>query len=123
MPYILVFILPLPFDIEFLSFLVFVRLLPSGAPLVKTSPGPTLPLGSLAIGAVPLGTALGAAVLLALRGAEAGVVWAAAALKLHKPAARRKCESFMLERKINGTLCTPKAVAGLCAALATRRGA
>jgi hypothetical protein len=102
----LVFILPLPSDIELLSFLLcFIArlspvLVPSGAPVVKTSPDDTAPLGLLGAGAVPLGTVLGLAVL-GVRGSVwagvvwVGVVWARAALVLHRAAATRKCVSFI----------------------------
>jgi hypothetical protein len=69
-------------------------LLPLGAPVVNTSPGETAPLGSLGMGAVPLGTALGLAVPVP-GGVWVGVVWAEAALKLHRPAASRRGDSFM----------------------------
>jgi hypothetical protein len=78
--YILVFILPLPSDIELLSFLLcFIArlspvLVPSGAPVVKTSPDDTAPLGLLGAGAVPLGTVLGLAVLGVRGSVWAGVV-------------------------------------------------
>ena len=69
----------------------------SGEPVVNTSPALTAPLGLASTGAVPLGTALGLAVVVP-RGPGAdwlglvwvGTVWAVAALKLHRPAARRK---------------------------------
>jgi hypothetical protein len=64
--------------------------LPSVEPVVKTSPGDTAPLGSLGAGAVPLGIMLGLAVVV-VRGAVCdGVVWARAALVLHRAAATRK---------------------------------
>ena len=91
----MVFILPLPSDIELFSFLLrFIArrslALPSGEPVVNTSLGDTAPLGLLGMGAVPLGTVLGLAVL-GVRGAVCeGVVWAKAALVLHKAAATRK---------------------------------
>ena len=70
-----------------------------GEPVVKTSLADTAPLGSLGAGAVPLGTELGLAVV-EVRGAVCdGVVWARAALVLHKAAATRKCVSFIGERK------------------------
>jgi hypothetical protein len=85
----LVFILPVPVDIELLSFwlrfmarlsLALVPLL--GEPVVKTSPDDTAPLGLLGAGAVPLGTALGFDVLgVVCDGVVCdGVVWASAAL-------------------------------------------
>ena len=97
--YILVFILPLPSDMVLLSFLRRMArrseaLLPLGAPVVNTSPGETAPLGSLGMGAVPLGTALGLAVPVP-GGVWVGVVWAEAAVKLHRPAASSKGNSFM----------------------------
>ena len=93
----MVFILPLPSDIELLSFLLCfiarlsLALVPlSAEPVVKTSPDDTAPFGLLGAGAMPLGTALGLAVL-GVRGSVCdGVVWARAALLLHRAAATRK---------------------------------
>jgi hypothetical protein len=58
-----------------------------GEPFVKTSPADTAPLGSLGTGAVPLGTAFGFEVLGEV---GEGVVWARAALLLHKAAATKR---------------------------------
>ena len=69
----------------FLYFVPRLSLDPSlGEPVVNTSPAETAPLELLGMGAVPLGTALGLEVLGVVC---EGVVWAEAALKLHKPAA------------------------------------
>jgi len=91
MPYILVFILPLPVDIVLLSLrlcrIARLSLLLLGAPVVNTSPADTAPLGLLGVGAMPLGTSLGLDVLGEVCD---GVVWAKAALVLHRAAATRK---------------------------------
>lgn len=86
-PYMPVFILLFSDEVPLflLYFVPRLSLDPSlGEPVVNTSPAETAPLALLGIGAVPLGTVLGLEVL-----GEVceGVVWAEAALKLHKPAA------------------------------------
>ena len=114
----MVFILPLPVDIERLAFWLrfMARLsaaLPSGEPLVNTSPADTAPLGSLGTGAVPLGTSLGLEVLGEV---WAGVVWARAVLALHKAAATKRCVNFMGRKKEKWgpfKTCTAKATLGL----------
>ncbi len=82
-----------------LSFLRFeVRLsvlLLVGAPVVNTSPALTAPLGLPGAGAVPLGTALGLAVVVPGAPGAVGVVWAEAMLALQRPAASSKRESFI----------------------------
>jgi hypothetical protein len=82
-----------------LSFLRFVErlsvLLSAGAPVVNTSPALTAPLGLLGAGAVPLGTALGLAVVVPGAPGAVGVVWAEASVTLPRLAASSKRESFI----------------------------
>jgi hypothetical protein len=106
--------LPLPSDIEFLSFLLcfIARLLLvplSDEPVVKTSPDDTAPLGLLGAGAVPLGTALGLAGL-GRRGLGQGGAGAAQGGSYEKMSEfhrrkKRKRKSF--------ETCTPKIDLGL----------
>jgi hypothetical protein len=82
-----------------LSFLRFVErlsvLLSAGAPVVNTSPALTAPLGLLGAGAVPLGTALGLAVVVPGAPGAVGVVWAEASVALPRLAASSKRENFI----------------------------